>query len=101
MDHVVPEKHGGLTAAGNLALACTLCNKLKGSDLASIDPETNEIVPLFNLRSDSWHTHFRVDSSGRIEGLTPVARATIQLLQLNLPERVEERSSLQNAGLLT
>lgn len=39
VDHVIAEKHGGLTEAFNLALACVLCNKFKGSDIASIDVE--------------------------------------------------------------
>lgn len=37
VDHVIAEKHGGQTEASNLALACTICNKYKGSDLASVD----------------------------------------------------------------
>src|SRR5437660_5262417 len=40
IDHVIAEKHGGLTEANNLALSCSLCNKQKGSDLTSIDTET-------------------------------------------------------------
>ncbi len=27
IDHIIAEKHGGLTEAENLALSCTLCNK--------------------------------------------------------------------------
>jgi 5-methylcytosine-specific restriction endonuclease McrA len=30
IDHIIAEKHGGTTAAENLALACTLCNSRKG-----------------------------------------------------------------------
>ncbi len=26
IDHIVAEKHGGLTTADNLALSCTICN---------------------------------------------------------------------------
>ncbi|OQW86515.1 MAG: restriction endonuclease [Thiotrichaceae bacterium IS1] len=44
IDHIIAEKHGGLTEADNLALSCAVCNKHKGSDLASIDPDTNQIV---------------------------------------------------------
>ncbi|WP_414621625.1 HNH endonuclease [Calothrix sp. CCY 0018] len=54
------EKHGGLTEAENLALACTLCNKHKGSDLTSIDPETGDIVPLYHPRKDQWREHFKI-----------------------------------------
>jgi hypothetical protein len=46
IDHIVAEKHGGTTAADNLALACTVCNARKGTDLASIDEETGSIEPL-------------------------------------------------------
>jgi 5-methylcytosine-specific restriction endonuclease McrA len=46
IDHIIAEKHGGLTEAENLALSCTLCNKHKGSDIASIDPDTGEVVAL-------------------------------------------------------
>jgi len=42
VDHVIAEKHGGLTKVDNLALSCALCNKHKGSDLTSIDPETQQ-----------------------------------------------------------
>ena len=48
IDHVIAEKHGGQTVEENLALSCTLCNKYKGSDIASIDNKTGEIFPLFN-----------------------------------------------------
>lgn len=30
IDHIISEKHGGLTNAGNLALSCAVCNKHKG-----------------------------------------------------------------------
>jgi len=29
IDHIIAEKHGGLTVEENLALSCALCNKLK------------------------------------------------------------------------
>ena len=37
VDHIIAEKHGGLTEIEHLALSCSLCNKHKGSDLTSID----------------------------------------------------------------
>lgn len=90
IDHVIAEKHGGLTIAENLALSCTLCNKYKGSDIASIDNQTGEIVPLFNPRKDIWNEHFKIEK-GYFIGLTSKARATIWLLQFNNFSRVEER----------
>jgi len=90
IDHIIAEKHGGLSIEENLALACVLCNKYKGSDLTSIDGETGEIVRLFNPREDIWSEHFRIEN-GVFIGLTPNARATIRLLQMNNSARVEER----------
>jgi len=31
VDHIIAQKHGGLTESGNLALSCTVCNKYKGA----------------------------------------------------------------------
>lgn len=90
IDHVIAEKHGGQTTEGNLALSCAICNKYKGSDIASIDDETGTIVPLFNPRTDFWSEHFRIEN-GIFTGLTPNARATIRLLHINNATRIEER----------
>ena len=99
IDHIVAEKHGGLTESGNLALSCTLCNKHKGSDLTSIDPETGEIVPLYHPRHDLWPEHFQLQGA-EIVPLTSKGRVTARLLQLNRYDRVEERQLLLQAGML-
>lgn len=99
IDHIVAEKHGGKTDADNLANSCALCNQAKGSDLSSIDPDTGEVVALFHPRRDRWADHFQL-AGGRIEPLTPVGRVTVRLLQLNHPDRVEERERLVAAGML-
>jgi 5-methylcytosine-specific restriction endonuclease McrA len=99
VDHIVAEKHSGVTEANNLALSCTLCNKHKGSDLASINPETGEIIPLYHPRRDSWQEHFHLDGA-KIRPLTPIGQVTVRLLQLNRRDRVQERQLLQEAGLL-
>lgn len=94
-DHIVSLKHGGSSESANLAYACVLCNRHKGSDLASIDPGTGELVPLFNPRLNWWGDHFRVDG----EYIVPMSRtgeATTRLLQLNAPERLAERRLLQS-----
>ena len=98
VDHIIPQKHGGPTEADNLALSCALCNKRKGSDLASLDPDTGEIVPLYHPRRDLWSDHFRI-STDQLIPLTPTSRTTIRLLQLNSPDRVEERKLLIAAGI--
>ena len=99
IDHIISQKHGGPTEAANLALSCLLCNKRKGSDIASIDPATNEILPLYNPRRDRWHDHFAL-SGAHLTALTATGRATIQLLQLNHANRLKERELLITAGAL-
>ena len=64
VDHIVSRKHGGLSTRENLAFACVLCNRHKGSDVASIDPDTGQAILLFHPRRDRWSDHFRLD--GRI-----------------------------------
>jgi len=99
VDHIVAQKHGGLTQSDNLALACTLCNRHKGTDLASIDRDTGELTPLYHPRRDRWSEHFRLNGP-EIVPRTPIGRATIRLLQLNRPERLVEREILIAAGVL-
>lgn len=57
VDHVIAEKYGGETTAANLALSCSLCNLAKGSNIASIDPTTSEIVRLYHPPQDRWQDH--------------------------------------------
>ncbi|MEZ4514860.1 MAG: HNH endonuclease signature motif containing protein [Chloroflexota bacterium] len=94
VDHIVAQKHGGATVASNLAYCCPLCNKHKGSDVASYDPETGALTPLFHPRHDHWQEHFQVYRDGQIWPQTAVGRVTVTILQLNRPERVKERQLL-------
>jgi hypothetical protein len=48
IDHIIAEKHGGQAVESNLALACAHCNRFKGPNIAGLDPESREIVRLFN-----------------------------------------------------
>ena len=93
VDHVVSRKHGGTSAFDNLAYACILCNRYKGSDVASINPKTGEAVRLFHPRQDRWTDHFRLDADF-IESLTDAGGATVRLLRLNAAERIAERRLL-------
>lgn len=99
IDHIIAEKHGGLTEGDNLALSCTLCNKYKGTDLTSIDPDTGDIIVLYHPRQDQWLEHFML-RDGRVVPLTAKGRVTVRLLQFNRPERIEERKLLIEAGKL-
>jgi hypothetical protein len=58
VDHVISRKHGGPSNFENLALACVLCNRYKGSDVASINLTTGTLVRLFNPRHDRWNDSF-------------------------------------------
>lgn len=98
IDHIISRKHGGASIAENLALSCCECNRHKGSDLASIDVETGEIVALFHPRRNSWFEHFRMNHT-MIVPLTAHGRVTVSLLQLNAPVRMKEREPLITGGL--
>jgi hypothetical protein len=90
VDHVIAVKHGGRTTLENLAYACWRCNRHKGSDMGSFDPETGQFSFLFNPRIQPWSEHFRIDGD-HLLGITPEGRATVRLLQLNSRERMIER----------
>ncbi len=79
----------------NLALACMRCNFHKGPNLSGIDPETGDVVRRFNPRSDLWAEHFRWNDL-RIEGITPVGRGTVRVLEMNQVLRVEARQRLRD-----
>ncbi|MEH1765851.1 HNH endonuclease [Nostoc sp.] len=97
VDHIIAVKHGGETTAENLALSCLSCNRHKGSDFATIDQFTQEIVPLFNPRRLVWDEHFYLENA-RIEGKTQIGQGTARLLQFNVPNRVLSRQLLISQG---
>ena len=98
LDHVIAGKHDGATTPENLAFTCLHCNSFKGPNIAGRDPQTGQIVRLFHPRQDDWSEHFAWDGPLLI-GRTPVARATIAVLRINLPYRVAVRRSLLAEGI--
>jgi hypothetical protein len=92
-DHILSEKHAGATTAENLAWACTLCNRFKGSDVGSFDPLSQKFVPLFNPRAQHWHRHFKLNGAV-IEPVTASGRVTVFLLRFNDIARVDDRAVL-------
>lgn len=99
VDHLMPQALGGLTAEENLWLACPACNGFKGHRISARDPETGQLVRLFNPREQIWKEHFLwVESGCRIVGRTAVGRATIQALRLNRPLLVKARRGWVRAG---
>ncbi len=97
VDHIIAEKHRGKTDEDNLCLSCYDCNRFKGSDIASVDPETDKVVPLYHPRRDVWREHFRQNGPW-IEPLTAEGRVTVELLHINDPEQIEKREALLEMG---
>ncbi|MFH7245732.1 MAG: HNH endonuclease [Spirulina sp.] len=93
IDHIIPKSLGGSDEFGNLALACRRCNERRYNFVAGFDPETQEIVPLFNPRQQIWADHFIWQDQGIvITGTTPIGRATCLRLDLNDARYPEEDS---------
>lgn len=97
-DHIIPLQHGGKTVIENLALACMRCNRYKGPNVGSFDPQTGVLTPFFNPRTQIWEEHFQMNEA-LIIPLTAEARVTVQILRLNDAERVQERLNLLQSGL--
>ena len=62
IDHIVSRKHGGSSGIGNLAYACVLCNRYKGTDVASLD-SSGQPVRFFDPRRDIWDEHFKLNGA--------------------------------------
>lgn len=97
VEHVIAQQHRGTDELDNLALACLLCNLLKGTNLTSRDPDSDQLTRLFHPRSDIWEDHFEIQGS-HIRGLTDVGRTTVWLLEMNGEERVALREVLLESG---
>ena len=97
VEHIISRKHGGSSELENLALACVFCNRYKGSRIATLKPETDELVRFYNLRRMCWREHFRLNGVV-IESLTEIGEATIRILQMNTDDRILERQVLSRRG---
>lgn len=93
IDHIIAEQHGGRSEEDNLAFACPSCNRYKGPNIAGRDSETGELKPLFHPRTNCWSDHFEW-TGGSIVARTSVGRVTLQVLQMNAPDRVSLREQL-------
>ena len=98
IDHVAPRISGGATTFENLALACVSCSLRKAAREQARDPKTSHVVSLFNPRVHTWRDHFGVSSKLRIEGRTPIGRATIGALAKNREAVVAIRRELAALG---
>jgi len=98
IEHIIARQHGGDDSADNLALSCHRCNLHKGTNLTGIDPQTKKTTHLFHPRRQRWIDHFEI-RDGHIIGLSDIGRTTASLLQMNAPERIDLRVTLEAAGL--
>ena len=98
VEHIVAKQHEGPTIPSNLAPACYTCNHHKGPNLAGIDPKTRKKAWLFNPRRMKWERHFCWEGP-LLVGRTATGRATVAVLGINLPLRVELRQELIEEGL--
>jgi HNH endonuclease len=97
IEHIIGVQHGGLDALFNLAYACAYCNWKKGPNISTILFLGGELIPLFNPRTQNWFDHFEV-KRGEVLPLTATGEATIKLLDLNQPARVDARFEMMLGG---
>ena len=98
VDHIIGRQHRGSDDPANLCLCCIRCNLNKGPNIASIDPETEQLVALYHPRSHAWREHFGTTTDGHIRGLTAEGRATVLVLAMNEDDRVRLRTLLIRQG---
>ncbi|NJK62381.1 MAG: HNH endonuclease [Synechococcaceae cyanobacterium SM2_3_1] len=98
-DHIHPRSKGGATVFENLCLACRPCNEYKSDAIEGLDPVTGSVVALFHARQEIWNDHFTWSSDGtRVEGITPIGRATVIALRMNHGVIVAARSRWVSSG---
>jgi hypothetical protein len=97
IEHIQAKQHIQDDTSDNLALACPDCNRYKGPNLTTLDPNTREVVLLYHPRKDNWNDHFVLDGH-YIRGITQIGIATEKLLKFNSEERVEMRAELGSAN---
>jgi len=96
VEHIDP---AGGDSLDNLCLSCGNCNRSKAIATSAPDPETAEIVPLFNPRMQAWSEHFQwIENGARIQGLTAMGRATLVRLKMNRLPVVNARKRWVIAG---
>ncbi|MCB9317122.1 MAG: HNH endonuclease [Lewinellaceae bacterium] len=101
VDHIISLRHGGKTEPGNLAFACPICNRNKGTDLGTLSGNPPKLTRFFNPRIDHWSDHFYIEQTGEIISKTEVGEATLTFLDFNYPDAVIERKKLLLSGIFS
>lgn len=97
VEHVIAKQHRGSDEPANRAWSCHRCNFSKGPNLSGVDPLTDNVVRLFDPRRQAWTRHFEW-LGALLVGRTQTGRATIAVLDMNDPQRVELRQMLMDDG---
>ena len=93
MEHILPRSLQGSDERDNLAASCYRCNEFKGAKTHATDPETGQLAPLFNPRTQIWSDHLAwVNGGTHLIGLTPTGKATVIALRLNNENIVQARA---------
>lgn len=99
IEHIIPKSQGGESHLDNLALSCQSCNNHKYTKTEGIDPLSGRIAPLYHPRHHQWQAHFAWnDDCTLIIGLTPIGRATVEIVRLNERGLINLRRILYEAG---
>ena len=101
IDHILPRSRGGQTDLSNVALACPHCNARKWAHIDGEDPESGQLVALFNPRTQKWEDHFHWSEQQpfTLVGISAHGRATVARLQINSPALVNIRRLLAELDL--
>ena len=99
VDHIYPLSKNGDHTLDNLALSCQGCNNYKYNKTEGKDPITGLTVSLYNPRRLNWQEHLSWNQDYTlIIGLTPIGRATVEVLRLNRESLVNLRHILYKMG---
>jgi HNH endonuclease len=97
IEHIIGLQHGEPNTINNLVYCCSICNWKKGPNISTILEFGGAIIPLFNPRTQKWFEHFEVEN-GYIKPLTLIGEATVKLLELNQPNKIDERCEMEITG---
>jgi hypothetical protein len=89
VEHIIPNLSDHLD---NLCLSCPSCNLSKAKAIQALDPETKDMISLFNPRTQIWDEHFEWHENGTIvNGKTATGRATLSRMKMNIERIVQAR----------
>lgn len=100
IEHIISLKHKGSSDFENLAFACPICNRHKGSDLGTNVGSPPILTRFFNPRTDLWSEHFELKKTGKIIPVSNIGKATDAIFKFNHQDSILLRKKLITAGIL-